>query len=242
MRLQSYFFLLFGMFFIILNCKKQVVNGTIQPDKVQFLPAVSDTCRVERGIDTIPEGDAIFLQWIPGSGDIIRGYEIYRSDVRLGPYQQITDPYLLVQSDSVFIDYLVTIDKKYYYYILAVSDDDVQSDPSDTLNYKLIEKADQMHLQEGAVPSKPLFRWKDPTGWGASPYYIIRLIDVAADNYIWISKVDPLFSEFQEVQYNADGSATLDSLVPGIIYDWRIDISGSSNNCGSESQWVRFQL
>ena len=128
----------------------------------------------------------------------------------------------------------------YYYYILAVSDEDVRSDPSDTLDYKVLEKADQLHLKDGKVP-RPLFQWKDPHDWPA-PYYIIRLMDVVADDFIWITRVDPQFADFQEVQYNVDGSATMDSLETGGTYDWRIDIAGSQNNCGSESQWVRFQL
>lgn len=242
MRIRSCFFLLLGVFFIILNCKKQLINDADTPEKVVFLPAVSDTCRVERGIDTIPEGDAIYLQWIPSDEDMVLGYEIYRSNARGGSYQLITDPYLLVRSDSVFIDDGITIDQRYYYYILAVNDEDVRSDPSDTLDYQVIDKAVQLHLKDGEVPSRPVFQWKDPIDGGASPYYVIRLMDVAADHYVWIAKVDPRFDEFQEVGYNADGSATMDSLETGGIYDWRIDIAGSQSNCGSESQWIRFQL
>ena len=243
MLVRSYFFLLFGMFFIILHCKNQLLDDEIQPTPVQWIPTVDDTCRIERGIDAVPEGTAIYLEWLPSDEDIVRGYEIYRSASRKGGYQIVADQTILTQFDSLYIDYGVTNNNRYYYFIKAVSDAGITSNPSDTVDYKLIEKAVFLSIQQGVSPSKPLFQWKDPTNWQASPYYVIRLISAISGDYIWISQVNPQFgSEFQQIPYNEDGTAVMDSLTSGVDYNWRIDISGSENHCGSESQWIQFQL
>jgi hypothetical protein len=237
------FFLLFGTIFIILNCKKQLADEGIQPAPVYLIPAVHDTCRIEKGIDAIPDGNAISLQWLPSKEDIVRGYAIYRSDVKKGVYQIIADETVLSQFDSLFFDFSITLNKRYYYFIVAVSDEDMQSEPSDTLDYKLIEKASQLSIQQGENQLRPVFQWKDPNAWQASPYYVIRLVSVINGDYVWISQISPQFgSEFQQIIYNEDGTAAMDSLVPGRDYDWRIDVAGSENNSGSESQWSRFQL
>lgn len=236
-----YFFLLFGLIFTIFNCTKQTNEVAVKPTAVVLIPSVSDTCRVERGIDAVPESDAIRIEWIPSPEDEVAGYEIYRSiEQRIGPYDMIAGPRVLTESDSFFVDDLLQVDKRHYYYILASTHDGDKSAPSDTLDYMLIQKAIDLTPRVEVVNTKPDFSWKDPN---TEYSYIIRLMDVAADEYVWISS--PILSTYNPteiVPFNVDSSSTVDSLVTGVEYIWRVDVVSSKAHCGSESEWVPFRV
>lgn len=241
MHKRNYFFLLFGLIFTIFNCNKQTNEVDIQPTAVVLIPWVSDTCRVERGIDAVPESDAIRIEWIPSPEEEVAGYEIYRSiEQRIGPYDLIAGSRVLTASDSFFVDGSVQVDKRHYYYILAVTYEGVQSAPSDTLDYMLIQKAIDILPDAEVFDTKPEFSWRDPNGEAS---YIIRLMDVAADEYVWISsRIQSTYSDRETVPYNVDSTATLDSLLLGIEYIWRVDVVSSKTHCGSESEWVSFTV
>lgn len=231
---QMVFCLLFGLLFTIFNCKNQVNTGGTKPSAIVLIANVGDTSLVERGIDAVPEGDVIRIEWMPGFEEEVNRYRIYRSEEnRFGPFIQIGS---VTETDSFFLDYSVSIGKRYYYYVLVQNDDEILSDPSDTLDYKLIDKATNLIT----TASTDSFLWIDPNDY-ASPYYIIRLLEVATQDMIWFATVDPKFDNIQSVSYNNDGSATIDSLIRGIEYQWRIDIKGPEDNCGSESEWVSIQ-
>lgn len=231
------FFLLFGLIFTIFNCTKRATTGGIKPSPVVLIPGTADTCFAEKGLDAVPERDAIRIEWIPSAEDEVTGYELYRSSKKEGLYSLIAR---LVVSDSFFVDAGVSLYQRYYYYMEAVTDEGLKSDPSDTLDYKLIKKAIGLE-PSGVADSKPLFSWENPDPY-AAPCYIIRLVEVASGEYIWLHVVPSNYSERENVVFNIDGSAVLDSLVRGADYQWRVDIRGPENNCGSESNWVTFRV
>ena len=237
----NYFFLLFGLIFTIFNCTKQTSEVDVKPTVVVLIPSVSDTCRVERGIDAVPESDAIRIEWIPSEDEEVAGYEIYRSiEQRSGPYDVIAGPRVLTASDSFFVDDLLQLDKRHYYYILASTFDGDKSAPSDTLDYMLIQKAIDLLPDAEVFNAKPEFSWVDPNREDA---YIIRLMDVAADAYVWISSpIQSTYDPREYVTFNVDSSSSVDSLVTGAEYIWRVDVVSSKAHCGSESEWVPFRV
>ena len=231
---QMVFCLLFGLLFTIFNCKNEVNTGTIKPSPIILIAGLGDTSLVERGIDTIPEGDVIRIEWIPSSEGEVNRYRIYRSEEnRSGPFIEIGS---VSEIDSFFLDYSVSVGKRYYYYVLVQNDDEILSDPSDTLDYKLIAKATNLKT----TASADSFSWIDPNDY-AAPFYVIRLLEVASQDMIWFTTIETKYDNIQSVLYNKDGSANLDSLIIGIDYQWRIDIKGPEDHCGSESEWAIIQ-
>lgn len=228
------FFLLFGVIFTIFHCTKGVNTIERRPPPVILVPSVPDTCRVERGMDAVPEEDAIRVEWIPSSDELVDTYEVYRAIEEKGSYNVIA-----AVSDSFFIDRSVSLNSRYFYYVLAVSDEGVKSEPSDTLNYMLIEKAKNLLPKSSATSCRPVFSWEDPNGEYA---YIVRLVDVASQKYVWLSVVPSTYSARESVAFNEDQSATVDSLSSGSYYTWRVDVVSSKDHCGSESQWVTFRV
>ena len=233
------FFLLFGLIFTIFNCTKRATTGGIKPSPVVLIPGTADTCFAKKGLGPVPDRDAIRVEWIPSSEDEVTGYELYRSPNKEGPYSLIAR---LVVTDSFFVDPGVSLYQRYYYYIEAVTDEGLKSDPSDTLDYRLIEKATGLDPVGEISNPRPMFSWKNPDRH-AAPCYIIRLVEVASRKYIWLHVVPSSYSgERESVLFNRDGSAVLDSLARGVSYQWRVDIRGSEDNCGSESNWVTFKV
>ncbi len=205
------------------------------PSAIVLLEGAGDTSVIERGIDAVPEGDVIRIEWIPSDEEQISQYRIYRSEEnRSGPFFVMGS---VSEEDSFFLDYSVSINKRYYYYVLVQNDDGVLSDPSDTLDYKLIEKAANLSITAKADS----FSWIDPNDY-PSPFYTIRILEVDSQEMIWFSVIEPKFDNIQGTSFNKDGLAGQDSLVSGIEYQWRIDIKGPEDHCGSESEWMTIQI
>ena len=232
------FFLLLGLIFTIFNCTKRASTGCIKPSPVVLIPGTADTCFAEKGLDAVPEWDAIRIEWIPSTENEVTGYELYRSSKKKGLYTLVAR---LVVSDSFFVDFGVSLYQRYYYYIVAVTDEGLKSDPSDTLDYELIKKATGLDPVGKISNSIPIFSWENPDPY-AAPCYIIRLVEVASSKYIWFHVVPSHYSKRESVVFNVDGSAVVDSLAKGVDYQWRVDIRGPEDHCGSESNWVTFSV
>jgi hypothetical protein len=238
MRNCFVFSLLFGLIFTIFHCTEEITVESFQPSPVVLIPGVADTCRVEKGMDAIPEADAIRLEWIPSSEEEVSGYAIYRGDEEGNSYNLVT-----VQSvpDSSFEDESVSLDTRYHYYVRAVTDEGTTSVPSDTLNYMLIEKAIRLMPMGTTDSPRPDFSWEDPNT-PPKAYYVVRLVEVASGHIVWISMVPSSYSNRETAPFNADGTASTDSLVTGVAYQWRVDVVGSEDCSGSESSWVTFTV
>ena len=131
MRTGLYFFLLLGLIFAIFTCIKQVNTSKIQPLPVVFISGSPDDAIIERGIDAIPEGDSIRLEWLPSVEEEVIGYRLYRGVQRDGGYHLVS---IIMIPDSTYVDETVQIGERYYYTIRAVTDEHIESDPSDTLD------------------------------------------------------------------------------------------------------------
>lgn len=236
MKPAARFFLLLTLIFINFNCNKKANPTKEQPGPVTLISGVDDTCRVEKGIDAIPDGDLIRIEWTAGDESTVF-YEVFRGTASSGTFNKMVTLEIPVQ---FFEDQVPVPGIRYYYFIRALNDEGVESDPSDTLSYRLIQKADGLN-PVGPCGSRPVFRWLDSNH---ANYYIIRLEKIDSGNIVWLSMFQsPNFGDEQQfISYNADRRATQDSLSSGIQYRWRIDIVGNEKNSGSESSWTPIQI
>jgi hypothetical protein len=222
--------------FAILECSK---TGEVEhpvPAAVTIIPWNPDTCRVERGIDTLPEMDAIQIEWIPSAESLVRAYGVYRSTDVLSSFTMIG---LVMIPDSVYVDESVSIGIRYFYFVRAVTREGNWSEPSDTLDYKLLEKASGL-MPNGVSTSKPVFSWEDPN---REAFYIIKVFDEPSFTPIWISRFSSQYTGYREkIDFNADGTATIDSFQSGMKIRWRVDVESAQETCGSESRWVVFEV
>ena len=244
MRIPYYFILIFLLIFIMLQCSEQDSISEEKPPPVSFMPGVPDTSVIERGIDAVPDGHAIQLQWITSTDEFVIGYEIFRSQEKSGSFQLIADGSVLHKQDSLFIDTIdsTLINIRLYYCILSINDNDIRSDPSDTLSYMLIQKADNLFPQGSISDQKPVFMWEDPNR-PQKDAYVIRLLRADTEEIIWLARIQSNYSSDQQTAvFNEDGTAGTDSLETGREFIWRVDILGSEDASGSESQWYLFSF
>ena len=234
---SRYFSLIFGCLFTILSCQNAIDNNKDRPEIVKFVDKSPEYEIPEKGIDAIPEEIAIFFEWFRTDNSEIEKYRIYRQ----------TDPdddFYLIDTiqDTFYIDIITDIFPRYYYYVIAVNYDNVQSESSDTLNYKLLEKPRPLSPSGFSESVTPEFRWEDHTQPQANDY-IIRVIRSVDETVMWNAVVPAnLGSAIQTINYNSDQSASIPELEPGIGYQWRVDVIGPENLCGSESAWTSFQI
>lgn len=232
------FFLIFILVFLNFHCSSEGERLGEKPSPVVMIEGVSDTSPVEQGIDAIPEGNGIQLEWMPSTDPYVIGYELYRSEKRYESYQLVADVNILKKRDSLYVDLLDAsmINRRVYYYMYTISDTDLKSDASDTLTYMLIQKAENLLPQGNISESKPVFEWKDINS-PPKDFYVIRLKEAVTDEMIWIARVRSDYADRDTLLYNSNGGAVLDSLIQGVDYLWRIDVIGSEENSGSESSW-----
>ena len=227
------FLLIFTSIFITLNCTENLDESKDLPQTPTLFGPPADMEEVERGIDAIPNYNGIQLDWHTEDSEDIAHYVIYRRTTDESQYQVLTTVH---SQDTTYIDLNnIEVGKRYYYYIIAVDYEDRESAASDTVNYMLISKA--FHLYN-SLTSYPTFRWE------VSEYpaqYVIKLFDAHTNEKVWFSLVPSDYTnQDEQVEYNSDGTALIDSLVQGQSYKWRVDIVGTASNSGSESNWKQF--
>jgi hypothetical protein len=213
------------------GCNRSPVNpGPSLPAPV-LIQSPADTSLIEIGIDAVESGDFIRLDWQPGDKELPINYRIYRTEA-------IDSGFVLTAAVSgratSYLDSLgIKIGTRYYYYITAVDDEDIESYPSDTLSYKLLEKP---FLLANSFEPELMFSWQVRVN---PEFYVLKLIEADTEKKIWVSKFRTSYTQIEKVKFNFDGKAIVDSLQRGVAYKWRVDIIGASENSGSESPWKR---
>jgi hypothetical protein len=237
MRARLCLFLLLTLIFINFNCKNKETPAKEKPKPVELIPGSPDTSRIETGIDAIPDGDKIHLEWNSKSDETTLIYEVYRGSVKDGTFSKVAS---VSVPTRFYDDPERSVNVRYYYYVLAVSDEGVKSEPSDTLSYKLINKPEGLMPGGNSSAVIPTFRWRDVNH---ANDYIIRIQESGSEAFVWFSKFMAQFgSDEQSILFNADHTAVSDSLTRGKNYQWRIDIIGNEKACGSESQWISITI
>ena len=191
-----------------------------------------DTLLQERGIDAVPEGDALQLDWQRNSR--YSGYLLYRrgeGDKGFVSLRQLNG------RDSTFVDQdNLALNKRYYYYLVGLDEDNNKSESSETVDYMLVPKAYNLGI---SWSPEVIFFWNIPEV--APDQYLLKLFDDFTNELVWMSRVRSGYGDLREqVQYNWDKKAKPAGLVSGRRYRWRIDVIGSATRSGSESQWDRF--
>ncbi|NOY77629.1 MAG: hypothetical protein GXO76_07155 [Calditrichaeota bacterium] len=202
---RQFFLLLFVINFSILFCKSNSSGPEIKkPDPPVIVPKSAENSLIEKGVDAIPETDAIFFEWFH-SGEKIQAWNIYKKEGKTGHFRLLSH---VSPGDTSFVDQNVTVGVRYWYFLTAGGSNGEESDPSNTITYKLIPKAGSLGNTRDV---RPIFEWRSS---GVAPmYYILRLYKNPKHTPVWITMVYPGFQGQREtVAYDADGSALEDSL------------------------------
>jgi len=230
------FFLILCASFSILNCDKTNNPDRIGPAAPVMIPETADTSSVERGIDAVPEGDWIQLEWTHPEKETIRSYDIHRGNSADSLFRFIAET-----TDTVFIDKIDSVGSRYFYFVKAVNHDGVASQPSDTVSYRLIAKPVDLSPIGDIENTKPIFSWRDPNE-PPEASYVIRVVQEQTMKTVWIAEVPSNYEYMQTTVYNQDGLAHDSLLVSEKDYLWRVDIRGSESHSGSESPWMPLHL
>lgn len=240
MRYRGGIFLIFIVTFAIFKCSETTNNSGIKPGSVQFVSRSSDTAPYEKGIDAIPESDAIYIEWRSSEDPTVTGYHLYRSNKEGSVFQLIGQTN--APDDTSWIDESVGLSMRYYYYIVSVNEDDTESAPSDTIDYLLLDKVTYLNPNGIISESNPSLKWAEPSI--VPKGYIVKVKEKDEESFIWIYSLDQTEIDYgghQSIEYNKDGKALIQSLQKGKSYQWRIDKQGGSNS-GSESHWANITI
>jgi len=246
-HLTIYTFILILLF----SCSPTDSNQGDPPARVRMVlrSADSDTLAAERGTDAHASAtNDIQIMWYSHSGGKeLKRFKIYRSEEPDGSrkYVKIAEADILnsQNQDTVFVDQEVELQKPYYYYVTAENQDGLESEPSDTVWYRLIQKPELLAPLSGAVirADSVVFEWSYPA---LEPnYYILRI-----ERY-WDETYHPLVS-VHKVQSNYVGQMEVTLKEKWIqdaqsneVYRWRVDAVGSDPlHEGSESAWRLFNI
>lgn len=227
------FVCLFAFVTLLIFCQKQTNEAKELLDPPVLLASPADTLVEERGIDAIPESDAIRVEWL--REDRFAGYSLFRRSDEEEDFALLKK---IAGQDSFYVDREVELNKRYYYYLLGKDEKNLWSEPSDTVDYMLLPKAYNLSV---SLQEQITFLWHvvDIT----PAFYILKLFDDLLDQAIWVSTVPSDYEGLEETAtYNWDGRAVLPNLQSGRKYRWRIDIVGPAVNSGSESRWHKFVM
>jgi len=232
---------------VLLSCDPNNSGKLPPPDKVLLVDKLSDLGLIERGIDTVPERDGIYIEWYLLKDPDVTKYNIYRkykissvfSKLTSIPVENIISPFDTVFSyiddDDVVLN---KIDSLFYYYVTASNRDDVEGSASDTVNYMLLSKSITEDTQNINSNEQPVFTWRFQNS--IPDNYIIRIENQVTETLLWTKR-------FQIQDYIMDQTIDMTTVSnppvyqSGNIYRWRIDAVGpDSLFSGSESNWKSF--
>ncbi|MFZ0391175.1 MAG: hypothetical protein WAN36_12020 [Calditrichia bacterium] len=224
---------------LVWGCEDET-NKADPPGKVQLIAKTAEDAVQEHGIDAVPEFDAILLEWRPNSGADLSGYKIYRSRSSGQNYVSVAEINKQFGApDTTWLDKNVQVENTYYYYVRAFDTFDQYGEPSDTVNYTLVEKPVALYpINDIVTDSLPEIRWDN----AQTNDFIFRLQkEVAQDTLAYrIISQRSIKYNFPEVWTLAELGISV-PLEPG-RYFWRIDAVQVGVPKGAESNWVSFRI
>jgi len=234
--------------YILFGCSQQEPGTDDPPQAVQMIHRElgSDTLETERGTDAYASAEnKIQVMWFSHpEKDKITQFKIYRSEEPDGSRKYVHHGTISIANvhdqDTVFIDQ-VNINTSYYYYVTVLTENGLESAPSDTTWYQLVSQA-ELDLPGAVVTNDTIhFHWHD--GGYIPNDYILRveksfnLIDYS------LVYVDLVYSDYKsnvEVLVSGDW---ISEASPMDQFRWRIDcIGGDELHIGSESNWRLFTI
>jgi len=221
------------LFLAFFSCNTTGPDDPVPPKRVLMVerPEGADTLEFVQGISTLPGSDnKIQIMWHkPAIEENIKSFKIFRSTDKVGLINYNLYFTLGVNNpgnpDTIFTDLNVEIGTAYHYFITAVNNDNLESEPSDTVSFKLLNKAILQNPQNGgdiAQQGAITFHWyREYT----PPYYIIRIEEYYTDTFHPLVYVHKIFNtEYDpDQQYILSQNVVENILKDGRTYRWRID-------------------
>ncbi len=244
---------------ILLTACGKEIEDPFPPSKPEWIPKSAVEIWPETGIDAEP-GNIIFLEWYPNPETDIDGYALYRlaeSDTLRKFYRvayiALDNPFI---AHTEYRDDSVSVNERYDYYLRARDTGGNLSDPSDTLNYKLLIQISSASMlpqtTTDSVDFNPELSWSYSYS-AAMEDYALTILDLAAQTLvirIWFQPTNYTGGReswiFHPFWYVENGDSTWIKLESGHIYQWRIDMQadydGAIEHTGSESDWRYFTV
>lgn len=251
MRNRIFYFFIMPVFLMIFvfRCGESIEDPD-PPARPLWVAKSAPTDTIESGIHPYNDGNGILLEWHPNLEEDISGYRLYRTGEDIeNKFALIADinAFKISGADTFFVDDSVQLNIDYFYYLKAYDQAENKSEPSDTIRYRLIEKAEPLKPLGTIYNYTPEFEWYDFTRDAYE--YVIRVEIFSPREVIWISRIRrPNYTDFfQKISYNSDGSAVLHSLESGTMYQWCIKSISLVDNrnfdiAGSISIWGYFTI
>jgi hypothetical protein len=216
-------------------CEKQTTEAKFLAAQLRFIPAAADTAVVERGIDAVPESDAIQLQWRRQSE--LTEYRLYRKSREEQDFGRLA---VLAERDSLYLDsHEIRLNTRYDYFLIGADAEGEVTQPSDTVHYLLLPKV--VNLAQAVRQDTLRFHWQ-PSPNSLPAAYLLKLFDDGSQRLIWLSVVASYQAVEEDVRFNWDGLSRLPRLHSAVRYRWRVDAVGSTHYSGSESGWQKFTM
>ena len=230
---MKYLIPLIIIFSFIFSCTTTGPDNPVPPKRLLMIerPDGADTLEFVRGISTLPDiENKIQIMWQkPGINENIKSFRIFRSFDKEGLINYNLFFTLSVNNpgnpDTIFIDSEVEIGTSYHYFITAVNNDNLESEPSDTVSFKLLDKAELLDPQNGNEINQResiTFHWyREET----PPNYVIRIEEYYTDTFHPLVYVHKIFNTKYDPhqQYTISQEIADDILTNGRNYRWRID-------------------
>ena len=223
--------ILTALVFLCFSCGQDTSSEDISPPEAPIWCEKSvEYAEIETGIDAVPQGNWIYLEWEPNTDEDLAGYQVWRmaEDDTTETFQllqiltltQLTNPNqpnFTDMSSEVAPDPSTGFERGYYYSLNAFDDLGNQSSFSDTIYYELLRKPQSLSIDAGL----DTVRWSYPVLPEQDVYFVIRIVRAFSGDYVWLAKYY-VYQEPFAVLYNFDEGAGLMGIGE---YYMRIDVS-----------------
>lgn len=250
------FFILLSLIscFIYFSCSPDGSVDSDRPVKPSMVTRTdsSDLKEIERGIDADSSPtDDIVIMWHKHPETLnLEKYILWRGEEVRGQliFSNIQDIQANFNLDTIYVDKGLMVGTRYYYFILAVDQNNNRSVPSDTVRYQLLEKPELEDLTFANTldnPTSLIFRTKHFTA-GASAGSILRIEEPGSRRLVYLEYI-PQFQNADGIAVHIISGDTLQKLFndddDGSSYEWRIDLADDFGLFrGSESEWQEFSI
>jgi hypothetical protein len=231
---------------LIIGCGIDVEDPD-PPSSPHWVDQSSPEAWPERGADA-QEGGVIFLEWSENPEDDIRGYHLYRTryftiEDSLGEMEELAYFEADELSETVYSDQTADLLIVYHYCIKAEDGSQNMSEPSDTLQYRLLQHIHVESMQPNGISdtlgTERKLYWRYNYAEEMNQY-VITILGQAGDLIVRES--------FTPGGYTGEIESWIIppnmGLIHGEVYKWRIDTSGDRKSGieieGSESGWANF--
>lgn len=219
--------------------KEKFAADTEPPAQMQFTPRSAETDSIETGIDAVPEGNYIYLSWLPSAALDLAGYRLYRMSEDSSEKQIIADGLELTEytdrDANLAPNSQTGFSQGFYYWVTALDESSNESALSAEAYYRLMDKP--VLSNPVAQGDSLILSWSynhlDPT---VTSGFIVRLNRL--ESGVWT----PIFLENHQ-EFFPLTSIFIGPLTAG-TYRYQVDVVGATSvllPSGSEAA-VQFNL